>query len=173
MPNYRRVRLKGGCYFFTVVTESRRPLLTCNIDLLRSALRKVLENYPFHIDAFVVLPDHMHCVWTLPHDDDDYVNRWRLIKNHFSRGLEKVEYVESSRSRRRERGIWQRRYWEHLIQHEQDYRRHLDYIHYNPVKHGYADRPCDWPYSSFRSCVRRGLYELDWASPPDDSMDCE
>jgi len=173
VPNYRRMYLKGGCFFFTVVTEARRPLLTRNIELLQFAFRKVLERYPFCIDGFVVLPDHLHCIWTLPRGDDDYANRWRLIKHHFSRGLKKGEYIANNRSSRGERGIWQRRFWEHLIQHEKDYQRHLDYIHFNPVKHGYVKRPCDWPYSTFRKCVRSGLYELDWASPPDPNMDYE
>ena len=173
MPNYRRIRMKGGCYFFTVVTESRQHILTSNIELLRYAFRKAMVKYPFRIDGFVVLPDHLHCIWTLPDHDDDYAIRWRLIKNYFSRGLKKGEYVESNRCKRGGRGIWQRRFWEHLIQHEKDYQRHLDYIHYNPVKHGYVARPGDWPYTSFHKCVRRGLYEMDWASPVDSRMECE
>ncbi|MEX2523393.1 MAG: transposase [Gammaproteobacteria bacterium] len=173
MPNYRRVRMPGGCFFFTVVIRGRKPILVDNISLLRNAFRKIIKRYPFHIDGIVVLPDHMHCIWTLPPDDDDYISRWRLIKSEFTRHFPFSETVSASRMRKDERGIWQRRFWEHLIRDEHDYRRHMDYIHYNPVKHGYVNRPAEWPYSSFRQCVKRGTYDEGWAEPVDKDMDCE
>ncbi|MGR8953333.1 MAG: REP-associated tyrosine transposase [Gammaproteobacteria bacterium] len=163
MPNYRRNFVAGGCYFFTVnLLERQRSLLTDHIDLLRDSVRCVKGIYPFHIDAWVVLPDHMHCVWTLPHDTADYPLRWRLIKLLFSKGLPRTERLSSVRHRRAERGIWQRRYWEHTIMSERDFSQHIDYVHVNPMKHGYVKQVCDWPYSSFHRYVREGILPVDW-----------
>ncbi len=129
----------GGCYFFTVnLLERQRTLLTDHIDLLRDSVRRVRRLHPFHIDAWVVLPDHLHCIWTLPPDTDDFPMRWRLIKLLFSKGLPRTERLSATRQRRSERGIWQRRYWEHTIVTERDYAQHIDYIHVNPLKHGYV-----------------------------------
>ena len=165
MPNYRRVFIPGGCYFFTVnLLERQRTLLTDHIDLLRDAVRRVRRLYPFHIDAWVVLPDHLHCVWTLPPDTDDFATRWRLIKLLFSKGLPATERRSLTRQHRGERGIWQRRYWEHLITTESDYTRHIDYVHVNPLKHGLVARVADWPYSTFHRAVREGLLPMDWCN---------
>ncbi len=150
MPNYRRVHVEGGCWFFTVNLENRRSrLLTEHIDALREAVAKVRRRLPFEVDAWVVLPEHMHAVWTLPHGDTDFPTRWRLIKTFFSRSLPAVEWRSDVQRARCERGVWQRRYWEHLIRDERDYAHHIDYCWFNPVKHGLVDNVEDWPYSSF------------------------
>jgi len=164
MPNYRRHRVPGGCYFFTVNLLERHPndLLTRHVVVLREAVQHVRRTRPFHIDAWVVLPDHLHCVWTLPPGDDDFSTRWRLIKTRFVRELPPGERRSAVRRARRERGIWQRRYWEHAIRDERDYAAHLDYIHFNPVKHGYAARAANWPFSTFPRYVARGVYPAEW-----------
>ncbi|RJF70755.1 REP-associated tyrosine transposase [Rhodopseudomonas palustris] len=164
MPNYRRAWLKGGCWFFTVNLHDRRlPLLIEEIDLLREAVRVVRARSPFQIDAIVVLPDHIHTVWTLPDGDANFSSRWRAIKKHFTKALPHIEYCDPTRRSRRERGIWQRRYWEHLIRTEDDFARHIHYCYINPVKHGLVSRVQDWPYSSFHRDVKLGLFPLDWA----------
>jgi len=165
MPDYRRYRLPGGTYFFTVNLLQCYPndLLVRHIDILRSEVRAVREKRPFVIDAWVVLPDHLHCVWTLPQGDDDFTNRWRLIKQGFSKALPITERRSAVRMARGERGIWQRRFWEHAIRNETDYAAHIDYCHINPFKHGYVQRVADWPYSTFHRDVERGIYPLDWA----------
>ena len=168
MPSYRRNRVEGGCYFFTVNLRDRRSdLLVAEIDALRSAVRTARARHPFHIDAWVVLPDHMHGLWTLPPDDFDFPVRWRTIKALFSRSVPRaVPRAEDRRPslvRKREAGVWQRRSWEHTIRDDRDYAVHMDYIHCNPVKHGLAARPADWPFSSFAKCVTLGLYPIDWA----------
>ena len=164
MTNYRRNFVLGGSYFFTVNLADRRlGLLVENIGLLRAAFRSVRERHPFTIDAAVVLPDHLHMIWTMPDRDADFALRWRLIKSAFSHGLPSGEAVSGSRSAKGERGIWQRRYWEHTLRDQDDFARHLDYIHFNPVKHGHAARVGDWPYSSFRRWVRLGAYPKDCA----------
>ena len=146
---YRRTDVAGATYFFTVnLAERHRTLLTEHIALLRTVMHGVKQRHPFHIDAMVILPDHLHCVWTLPQGDADYPLRWTLIKAGFSRRIPKTEWRNVSRVDKGERGVWQRRYWEHLIRDERDYARHVDYIHFNPVKHGYVQRAADWPYSS-------------------------
>jgi len=170
MTNYRRPKSTGASWFFTVNCARRHGnhLLVDNIDLLRQAFRQVKRRHPFRIEAMVVLPDHLHCIWTLPTGDADFANRWSLIKAGFSRQLPTGEQRSRSRERRGERGIWQRRYWEHLIRDEADFVRHMDYIHWNPVKHGWVRRVRDWPWSSFHSYVRQGVYPLDWATAADD-----
>jgi putative transposase len=142
-------------------------MLLDNVDLLRRVFRKVRNRHPFAIDAIVVLPEHLHCIWTLPDGDSDYRKRWALIKAGFSRGIPVGERRSESRVKRGERGIWQRRYWEHMIRDDRDLERHVDYIHWNPVKHGWVRRAGDWPHSSFHAYVRRGLYPADWACDPD------
>ena len=142
---YRRAKHKGGCYFFTVnIAERNRSLLIDHVDHLRDCMKKVQQKHPFFIDAVVILPDHCHAIWTLPPEDNDYATRWMLIKSNFSRGLPKEERINASRLKKRERGIWQKRYWEHLIRDDNDFARHVDYIHFNPVKHGYVERAVDW-----------------------------
>ncbi len=138
-------------------------MLIRHIDFLRHAHRLVRARHPFSIDAVVVLPEHLHAIWTLPAGDDDYALRWRLIKTTFSRDLPGGERCSDSRAAKGERGIWQRRYWEHTIRDEADYGRHVDYIHFNPAKHGLVNRVCDWPYSSFHRFVRVGMLPADWA----------
>jgi putative transposase len=169
---YRRADVMGGTYFFTVnLAERKRTLLVDRIDVLRTVMRKVKAMHPFHIDAMVVLPDHLHAMWTLPEGDADYPTRWALIKAGFSRHLPKDERRNPSRIAKGERGIWQRRYWEHVIRDERDYARHVDYIHYNPVKHGYVNRVADWPHSTFQRDVERGLYPLNWAGVPESELE--
>jgi putative transposase len=163
MPDYRRNRVPGGTYFFTVnLLDRNSRLLVDRIDLLRDAVRTVRTHAPFHIDAWVVLPDHMHCVWTLPADDDDFSGRWRQVKTLFATAMPPTERRSAIRVRNGERGIWQRRFWEHTIRDDRDYANHLDYVHFNPVKHGLVEHVADWPFSSFHRCVARGLYPAAW-----------
>jgi len=175
---YRRAKIKGGTYFFTVVTYKRIKIFTHpeNIALLRAVFKEVMQKHPFKIDAFVLLPDHLHCIWTLPQLDSDFSTRWRLIKSYFSQGFDqgKVGWVEvrnptkeaypSSRQKKKEKPIWQRRFWEHLIRNQEDLNRHIEYIHYNPVKHGLTRAPVDWDYSSFKRYVDKGIYDFKWGS---------
>ncbi len=169
MPNYRRAFVPGGTWFFTVNLLQRRnnDLLIREVELLRQTVRRVKMNYPFTIDAWVVLPDHFHCLWTLPPNDADFSTRWRLIKTGFSKGLPKTEYRSKVRIAAGERGIWQRHYWEHCIRDELDYQRHIDYVHVNPLKHGYVRRVSDWPYSSFHRYVAQGVYPENWCGDID------
>ena len=168
MPNYRRAYHPGGTYFFTVnlLERSGNDLLTRQIDHLRDAVRNVRDAHPFKIDSWVVLPDHMHCVIQLPEDDSDFTLRWRLIKAGFSKSLPLTERRSAVRMRRGERGIWQRRFWEHLVRDEADYAAHMDYVHFNPVKHGLVQRVVDWPYSTFHCLADKGTYPRDWAGSP-------
>ena len=168
MPNYRRAFVPGGCWFFTVnLLERRGTLLVDHIETLRDAVARTRDHLPFEIDAFVVLPDHLHAVWTLPPGDADFSTRWRLIKTRFAKALPKQERLSAVRERRGERGIWQRRFWEHLIRDETDYARHVEYCMINPVKHGLVSRVQDWPHSSFHRDVRRGVFPIDWAGDAD------
>ncbi len=166
---YRRVKVNGGTYFFTVVTYQRSGIL-CemeNVQLLRNSFKTVMEKHPFTIDAMVVLPDHLHCIWTLPPDDSDYSKRWRLIKASFSRQCNekyKQRIISESRKNKKELAVWQRRFWEHLIRDDKDLKQHVEYIHYNPVKHGYVKTPKEWRFSSFHSYVRNGFRNIDWTA---------
>jgi putative transposase len=164
MRTYQRLRIPGGTYFFTLTLAERHgnDLLVRYVDALRNAFRNTLRAHPVVIEGVVILPDHLHCMWRLPEGDDDFPMRWRLIKSAFSRSVPTGETISPSRARRSERGLWQRRYWEHAIRNEEDFRRHLDYIHYNPVKHGYVAKPIDWPYSSLHQWIARGIYTKDW-----------
>jgi REP-associated tyrosine transposase len=161
----------GGCYFFTANLLERRDseLLTRHIDRLRAAVRTVRRARPFTVDSWVVLPDHLHCVWTLPPGDDDFSTRWRVIKTIFARSLPVTERRSDARRRYRERGIWQRRFWEHSIRDDADFAAHVDYVHFNPVKHGYVAHVAEWPYSMPKACVRRGLY---WLGPVQEHPFC-
>jgi putative transposase len=169
MTDYRRYRISAATWFFTVNLAERKGnrLLVDRIEALRAAFSKVKAEHPFHIDAIVILPDHLHCIWTLPTGDADFSTRWSLIKAGFSRHIEKGERVSDSRAKRGERGLWQRRFWEHRIRDDMDYRRHVDYIHWNPVKHGLVRSVKDWPYSSFHAHVGRGHYPTNWGSGVD------
>ena len=165
---YRRARTPGGRIFFTVVTHGRRRFLCepVNIALLKSAFQSVMATHPFLVDAMVVLPDHIHCLWTLPVDDRDFSIRWRLIKTTFTRqcGARHKSLPSAARLAKKEQAVWQRRFWEHQIRDEEDFRRHVEYIHYNPVKHGLVAAPRDWPNSSFHRYVGKGSYDADWGA---------
>ena len=163
MPNYVRALVPRGTFFFTVtLLDRRRPLLTDHIDRLRSAFLNAQRRRPFTIDAIVVLPDHLHCIWTLPPDDADYPARWHDIKARFAAGVSIGESIDPVRARKGERAVWQRRYWEHQIRDERDFAHHADYIHFNPVKHGWAPSAASWPHSSFHRFVREGIYDAGW-----------
>jgi putative transposase len=160
MPRY--VRAKGSLFFFTVVLAQRpNSLLIDEIDRFRHIYRTVQQRYPFETAAICILPDHIHALWALPETDANFSARWSSIKSGFSRGLDAPSRSPSKISKR-EKGIWQRRYWEHAIRDEADYERHVDYIHFNPVKHGYVARVADWPHSSFHRYVERGVLAEDW-----------
>jgi putative transposase len=169
MVRYRRNFVPGGTYFFTLTLVDRRSsALVDHIGALRAAFRRARRERPFAIDAIVVLPDHLHTVVTLPPDDADYPGRWRLIKTLFSnRVIAAGGPVE--RHRNDELALWQRRFWEHTIRGDDDMARHVDYIHFNPVKHGLVSRVCDWPHSSFHRYVRDGLLPEDWAGDVSDT----
>jgi putative transposase len=169
MPNYRRAWHPGGTYFFTVNCLERvgNDLLTRRIELLREIVSRVRRARPFTIHGWVVLPDHIHCVILLPPNDHDFAVRWRLIKADFAKSLPATERRSLVRQRRGERGIWQRRYWEHLIRDDTDFAAHMDYVHINPVKHGLVKRVADWPYSTFHRLAERGVYPREWAGSSD------
>ena len=165
MSNYRRAWSKGGTFFFTVncLQRHNNDLLVRHIEVLREVVKNVRIHHPFTIHSWVVLPEHLHCIIELPIEDVDFALRWRLIKSNFSKTIAKTEKRSNSRITRGERGIWQRRYWEHLIRNEADYVAHMDYIHYNPVKHGHVSHVKNWPYSTFHGLVKDGIYPQDWA----------
>jgi len=164
MPNYQRAFVPSGCWFFTHnLLDRRETLLVDHVDALRGAFEETQKKYPFQIAAVVILPDHLHAVWTLPPDDADFSTRSRLIKTRFAKSLPKQEPLSDVRKARGERGIWQRRFWEHLIRDEADYARHVEYCYINPIKHRLVRRVQDWPYFSFHRDVRRGIFPLDWA----------
>lgn len=164
MTDYRRFYIPGATWFFTVNLAQRRGnhLLVEKIDLLREAFRYVKDRKPFRMEAVVIMPDHLHCIWTLPLEDSDHSTRWGLLKAHFSRGLPADERISQSRFKRRERGIWQRRFWAHLLTSQEDFNAHFDYIHWNPVKHRWVWQVSDWPHSSFHRFVRLGIYPVNW-----------
>ena len=165
---YRRADAAGGTYFFTVnLADRRSDLLLRRIEDLRAAHRSVIRAHPFVIVAMVVLPEHLHAVWRLPPGDADYPLRWSLIKANFSRRQADGEFIRASRRAKRERGIWQRRYWEHQIRDDGDLQRHVDYIHFNPVKHGWVRRAADWPHSSLHRYIERGWARSDWGGGDD------
>jgi len=167
MPNYRRWFVPGGTYFFTVVTDGRQHILTADLarPLLHEAFQAELIRTPFDLTAIVLLPDHIHTIWTLPEGDSAYPLRWKRIKECFTRDYLAAGGSESGRSMRapgRGRNVWQPRYWEHVVRDEDDFKRCLDYIHWNPVKHGLVKRVRDYPWSSFFKWVERGEYDLNW-----------
>lgn len=164
MSRYRRDHTPGAAWFFTVtLADKNSSLLTTHIDLLRSAWRRTASQHAFETVAVCILPNHLHALWRLPPDDSDYALRWSLIKAGFSRYLPAASDRTGSKLRRREKGIWQRRFWEHRIRDEHDMQHHVDYIHFNPVRHGLVARVKDWPHSSFHRQVRDGLLAKDWA----------
>ena len=165
MSWYRRWREGGGAYFFTVVTFDRRPLFGAATarQFLRDALLATRTDHPFDILAFVLLPEHLHCLWQLPVGDSDFSTRLRLIKARFSRSMlasgQEEAHRNLSRRKRNERAFWQRRFWEHLIRDETDLKQHLDYIHYNPIKHAHVATAGDWPHSTFHKYLSLGEYD--------------
>jgi len=170
MSDYTRARIAGGTYFFTLVTFDRRPILTSPLAraCLRDALRDTRDHQPFQLDAICLLPDHLHCLWTLPDGDADFSGRWNRIKGIFSKryltAIASRADPNPSRRRKGEAAIWQRRFWEHGIRDADDFRRHLDYLHFNPVKHGHVSRATDWPWSSLARHVRLGWYDPAWGT---------
>ncbi|MEM8865694.1 MAG: transposase [Planctomycetota bacterium] len=183
MANYRREIIPGGTYFFTQVTYNRRPLLTTPLArrLLRESIRRVRRTRPFKIDGFVLLPDHLHCIWTLPPGDADYPTRWRQLKSTFTRSWLAAGGYEAEvpvgQAVQGGRGVWQRRYYERVVRNEADLRQRLNYLHINPVKHGYCERTVDWPWSSFHRYVKLGEYDSTWGGSPelfgDEWLECE
>lgn len=176
MPEYRRHYQQGGSYFFTVVTHHRR-LILLNDDIriaLRASIAEVHQTLPFKVDAWVLLPNHLHCIWTLPENDDNYSLRWLLIKRGVSKRCTQyldVKKQSASRKSRHESTIWQRRFWEHSIRDENDFAACINYVHINPVKHGYVKRVVDWEYSTFHRYLKLGMYDETWGSDvelPDD-----
>ena len=172
MPDYRRNRVAGGTYFFTVALADRRSdLLIREIAALRAAVARTRRLHPFHIEAWVVLPDHMHAVWTLPEGDAAFSTRWALIKRFFSASIPRGEARSASRVAKGERGLWQRRFWEHTVRDPDDFARHVDYVHFNPVKHGLTASAADWPYSTFQQAVARGHYPANWSHQVEDASE--
>jgi putative transposase len=168
MPNWRRAHVPGGTYFFTVVTDRRRPLFAdpSSRQTLGDVIRECRLQWPFDVHSIVLLPDHLHAIWSLPRGDADYSKRWAWIKRQFTKCWLVAGGTETgiSEGRRRDgrRCVWQPKFWEHTIEDEGDMERHVDYIHYNPVKHGYARCPVDWPWSSFHKWVQYGAYPSNW-----------
>ena len=154
---YRRVFNSGASYFFTVVTAQHQPIFNNEkaVHLLGDSIRHVMKSHPFTQDAFVIMPDHIHCIWSMPEGDADYPKRWRLIKSRFSKKCHLLGI---------ENKCWQSRYWEHCLRDDKDYQQHLEYIHYNPVRHGLATSPLEWQHSSFPQYVSLGLYQHNWGS---------
>ncbi len=166
MPRFIRAHTPGATFFFTAVLQDRSSrYLVDHVATLRQCIAEVKARHPFHIDAMVVLPEHIHAVWTLPEDDADYSARWMLLKQGFSRRLHLDEHLGAPAPRPRRKGqrsLWQQRFWEHQIRDDDDFARHVDYIHFNPVKHGWVLRASEWPYSSLHRYVRQGVLPPDW-----------
>ncbi len=162
---YRRAAVPGATYFITAnLADRTSSLLLSQIAVFRAAVQHVKARHHFHIDAMAVMPDHFHLLMTLPEGDANFSVRVGTIKSTFSRHLPKTEHEGSSRMAKRERGIWQRRFWEHLIRDDNDFARHVDYIHFNPVKHGFVQRASEWPHSSIHRYIAGGLMGRDWAT---------
>ena len=170
MPDWRRSQVPGGTFFFTVVTDNRIPLFA-SADarkMLGQVLRECRRQWPFNLDGIVLLPDHLHVIWSLPRGDMNYSRRWAWLKSQFTQRWiaagGQAQSVTSGRHRDGRKGVWQPKFWEHTLQDDEDFERHLNYIHYNPVKHGYVSSPRDWPWSSFHRYVKAGVYDADWGS---------
>ena len=168
MSRYRRTNVRAGTCFFTVITYRRRKILTEpeSRAILRQVIKEVKQRYPFTIGAWILLPDHLHSIWTLPPGDNDYPKRWGMIKTRFTKQAKSLfhrqEWMNETKTQRRESTLWQRRYWEHRIRNEDNYRNHMDYLHYNPVKHRLVKRAVDWPHSTLHRYVKQGVYTKDW-----------
>jgi putative transposase len=174
MSQYRRANTPGATYFFTLITYRRQTIL-CDTPIreaLREAIIAVRNTRPFVVDAWVLLPDHLHCIWTLPVDDADFSQRWASIKRKVSikcgESYKRLDWVTQSKRKHRESTIWQRRFWEHQIRDDKDFQRHVDYIHWNPVKHGHVTQVSDWPYSTFHRYVKQNIYSHNWGGVKDD-----
>lgn len=162
MVKYRRNFTPGGTFFFTATLKNRRSrLLLDKVDLLRQSFETVKKQKPFYINSIVILPDHIHTIWTLPPGDKNYADRWRLLKNEFTRACKPTEN-DLTKNKRGEYPLWQSRFWEHTIRDENDLENHINYIHYNPVKHGLAASAKKWPYSSFHRYVKQGILPDNW-----------
>ncbi len=165
---YRRLYIPGGSYFFTLVMKQRRKIFAQDsaVGILKDAFRRVMERRHFTIDAIAILPDHLHCIWTLPPGDQDFSTRWRLIKTWFTKRYDVTLSMnqDTSEINKGRKSVWQHRYWEHLLRDQEDYNHHVNYIHYNPVRHGYVSRAFDWQYSSFRRYVRNGICSENWGN---------
>ena len=174
---YRRCFIPGGTYFFTLATFQRKNILCKpeNINILKAAFERVKSSHPFDIQAIVVLPDHLHCIWTLPENDAEYPARWNAIKNYFTKNTKDRPFSATSivRTRKREQEVWQRRFWEHAIRDDDDFVTHVEYIHFNPVKHGYVKSPMEWAHSSFHKFVRQGAYSKNWGMNQFQDLDLE
>jgi len=177
MPNYKRCCSPGSTWFFTVVTYQRRRFL-CDDRVrvaLRNAINKTLVKYPFKIDAWVLLPDHFHCILTLPNQDSNFQLRIRLLKRYVTQSCSHFLHMDNistkSRRKKKESTLWQRRYWEHQIRSDMDFKQHMDYIHYNPVKHGLCQSPIAWSYSTIHRLIKQGVYPEGWAVEPDKGTD--
>lgn len=168
MSRYRRADAPGATYFFTVVTYHRQPILCEPLvrEALRNAIHEVRTKRPFMVDAWVLLPDHLHCLWTLPPGDADFASRWSLIKRRVSMACGKQfrqeSWITASKKKHRESTVWQRRFWEHQIRDESDMQRHVEYVHYNPVKHSLCRNPQDWPYSTIHRYIKTGIVPANW-----------
>jgi putative transposase len=169
MSRYRRSLQSGGSYFFTVVAYQRRSIL-CDEPIrhaLKNAIGIVRKNRPFVIDAWILLPDHLHCIWTLPDGDADFSSRWRLIKSYVSKACReqyhRQDLISPSKKKHREATLWQRRFLEHRLRNEDDFAKHVDYIHHNPVKHNLVKTAAAWPYSTIHRYIDNGHYPSDWA----------
>jgi putative transposase len=166
---YRRAKIAGASYFFTIVTYERCPIFgnAETVALFQTALNRIKDRHPFEVDAFVILLDHIHTIWTLPEGDAAFSKRWRLIKEAFTKPFVRQHQSSEPNASRRAKGeqaVWQRRFWEHVIRDDTDYAAHVDYIHYNPVRHGLVSAARGWPHSSFSGWVERGIYEPCWGS---------
>ncbi len=177
MSNYRRLKTPGGCYFFTVVTYKRQNILISPEarKILREVIKEVKKDYPFEIDAWILLPEHIHCIWTLPDGDYDYSKRWGLIKAGFSKQAKALFYrpelINKSKRKHRESTIWQRRFWEHEIRDQNDFNQHLEYIYWNPIKHGHVANVKDWPYSTFHRDVKKEIYPANWGGNQNNTLE--
>ena len=170
MPNYRRNFVEGGTYFFTVVTYNRQKILCTDFSrqCLRESIKACQQHFPFEDVAWVLLDDHLHTIWILPNGDSNFSGRWSFIKREFTKAYAEqnsnAENINQSRQSRNEKGIWQRRFWEHTIRSEYDFGRCMDYIHYNPVKHDLVEAPQNYEFSTFHRFVKEGIYPQDWGS---------
>jgi putative transposase len=168
MVGYRRNFVGGGTYFFTVTLADRQSTtLVDHVGSLRAAFRRARSERPFVVDAIVILPDHLHAILTMPPTDSDFPGRWRRIKGYFSTSIINSG-APITRHNNGDLALWQRRYWEHTIRDERDFERHVNYIHFNPVKHRLVMQVRDWPHSSFHLYVRKGILPSDWAADSDD-----